>query len=246
MPSKAFGSQKAQKAHLLRGSGGVAAEVADVRSDADEAFVVVENKTGFPELQWIDGGAIAAAGGTAVLKGADFLQGKTFDELQLTEGAADLTFTAMKPGDSGLKVAIIAGAGALSVAYASKTLTITLASGGSTDDAIATAVNALADSKGIIRAVSAAGGSFTAAVAATDLAGGTGDWDNTGVFVSGVEAKPLHATGTTPAATWADGQISVTVPDLTAETDARAVGDIASVIVQSNAVKSNTLANVLA
>lgn len=245
--SKSFGTQRAYKQHLTLGKGGLAGEIGDLRSDVEEGFQNNEQKAGFPSLDWVDGGAFAAAGGTAVLKGAALLQDQTFDTLQLTEGSAQLDLHPLKPGDSGITVEVIAGTGSLAVAYANKKLTVTLASGGSTDDAIATAINgASSQAKGHVRAVSAGGGSFTAAVAETAMAGGNGYYAGNAVKVSGVEALPLHATGTSPAATWTDTQISVTVPDLTAETDARAADDIAAVSVMSDGVKSSELAVVLA
>ena len=41
-PSRSFGSQKPQKAHLLRGSGGISAEVSDLRKDIEVAFLALE------------------------------------------------------------------------------------------------------------------------------------------------------------------------------------------------------------
>jgi hypothetical protein len=245
--SKSFGTQRAYKQHLLLGKGGVAGEVADLRNDVEEGFQNNEQKAGFPTLDWVDGGAFAAAGANVTLIGTNLLQGQTFDTLQIKEGAAQIDLHAMKPGDSGITVEVVAGTGALAVAYAAKKLTITLAAGGSTDDAVATAVNeAASQAKGIVRAVSAGGGSFTAAVAETAMAGGVGYWEGNAVMVSGVEALPAHQTGTTPAASWTDDGIGATVPDLTGESPARAAGDIAGVIVMSNGVKTDQLSVVLA
>lgn len=241
MSSKSFGSEKAVKPHLLQQTGGLAAEILDLRRDVEDAFVVSDAKAGFPEILWVDGGAPSAAGGSMVIKGLNLLQGQTFDSYSWTQSAVALTLAAVKPGDSGLAFEVIAGSGALSVSYADKVLTITLASGGSTANAVATAINALAGAKGIIRANVTGAGTFTAAVAETPLAGGVGDWDNNTITVSGVEAKPAHATGTATVANWSDTVITVTVPDLTAETDARAAGDLVAIQVKSNNIRSNTV-----
>lgn len=42
MASQAFGSERAQRAHLVRPGGGVSGEVADLRSDVDKGFESVE------------------------------------------------------------------------------------------------------------------------------------------------------------------------------------------------------------
>ncbi len=245
--SKSFGTQHAAKPHLVAGGGGLSGEVVDLRNDVETGFQAGEARTGFPELDWIDGGAIAAAGATAVLKGRNLLQGQTFDSLVTGSGNAEVTYTAMKPGNSPLRVKVVQGAGALSTVLAADLLTVTLAAAGSTATAVATAVNAAASCKGIIRAVKGGtGGSNVAVLDETPLSGGAGLWTGNKVLVSGVEAMPLHATGSAPAATWADDEISVTVPDLTAETPARAVGDIVGTTVQSDGVTSQQLSCALA
>jgi hypothetical protein len=53
--SKAFGSQRAAKAHLVRGSGGLAGEIGDLRADVEEGFQNLEERAGFPELDYVDG-----------------------------------------------------------------------------------------------------------------------------------------------------------------------------------------------
>jgi hypothetical protein len=45
MGSRSFSSKQAQKAHLVRGTGGWQGEIADVRSDAEEGFQAVEFET---------------------------------------------------------------------------------------------------------------------------------------------------------------------------------------------------------
>lgn len=44
MASRSFGSERPQKAHLVRGKGGVAGEVTDLRNDVDDAFEALEDE----------------------------------------------------------------------------------------------------------------------------------------------------------------------------------------------------------
>jgi hypothetical protein len=238
--SKAFGSQRGRKAHLTLGKTGLAGEIADLRNDVEEGFQNAEGREDFPELDFIDGGAPAAAGGDAVLVGRNLLQGQTFDTIKLTEGAAELDLWPVKPGDSGITVEMTVGVGALAVSYnpATKVLTIELAAAGSSDDAIATAINAdAADTDGHIRATSAAGGNFTLAQASQALTGGEGDYEGNVVMVAGKEALPKNAAGTTSVAVWTDTQVDVTVPAL-----APAVaGDIAQLSLASDGTNAQAL-----
>lgn len=218
--------------------------VAAVQSD----FGTVQGRSGHPELDWLDGGAPAASGGDMVLRGRNLLQGKTFDTITVTQGAASFTVTALKPGVSGLSVIIgtPAGGGA-AVSVSGSVITITPAAAGSTDDAMATAVNANgADTDGLVRATSAGGGSFNAAQGERVLAGGTGDYTGTKVLISGTEALPANQTGATTTAKWSDTAITVTVPDLTALSPARAAADLANIVVESDGVYSQALTAVLA
>lgn len=202
--------------------------------------------SGGPLLEWLDGAAFAAAGGTAVLRGSDLLQSQTFDTLTLGADTAAVKFDAMKPGDSGISVVITQGAGALTVTYAASLLTVELAAAGSTSDQVATEVNKSgSQAKGIVRATGYGAGTVLVASSAP-MTGGVGTYAGNKVLVSGVAALPLHATGTTPAATWTDTAVSVTVPDLTAASPARAAGDNVVVRLWSNGLKTESLSNVLA
>lgn len=204
----------------------------------------MEGRTGYPELDWADGNPLSVSGGTLVLRGRNLLQAQTFDTLQLTEGAAQLDLHPLKPGDSGITVVMVAGVGALAITYSTvtKILTITLAAGGSTDNAIATAINvAGAQTKGHIRAVSAAGGSFTLAQSSREMTGGVGTYAGNEVRVSGVECLPLHAAGTAPAATWADTAVSVTVPDLSVQSTPRHAEDQLTVSLKSYGLPAQPL-----
>lgn len=245
--SIAFGTRKASNPHLVEGHGGVPGQVDDLRKDVESAFAALESKTGYPELTFVKGPPPAAAGGSMQVYGANLLQSQTFDSVALvdatpTTGLGTLTLTALKPGDSGLSVVVEEGESTLSVAYADLVLTITLASGGSSDDNIATAINADNSAcRGIIRAASGSTGNFVAAIASTAFAGGTGSYTQNKVTVSGVEALPFNTTGTAGAAAWTNTGIKVTVPSLTGETPARATGDLVKIVVQSNGAFSAPL-----
>ena len=199
----------------------------------------------------LKGPSVAAAGGALQLYGTGLLQGQTFDAVTLTDatlitGLGSVTLTAMKPGDSKLKVVVVAGVATLAVTYSAGVLTITLASGGSSDDAIATAINLDASQcRGIIRAASHSLGHFLLAIASTPLVGGVGDYANTKVLVSGAETLPCNYTGSAGAAAWTDTGVKVIVPDLTALSPARATGDMVSVCVQSNGALSSVITTAL-
>jgi hypothetical protein len=168
--------------------------------------------------------------------------------LSLNAGAAVLSVFALKPGNSGITVVVVAGVGALAVTFVPSTgvLTITLAAGGSTDAAIATAINAnAAQTDGYIRATSGAAGSLTLAVASTPMAGGDGEYALNKVEVTGLEALPANEPGANATAKWADGVVTVTVPVLTGATPARAAADIAATRISSNGVQTDPISSVL-
>ena len=166
----------------------------------------------------VSSGGVLAAGGNVVLVGRNLLQGVTFDVLNLTQVApalGDITLHALKPGDSGITVQMIAGGAGLTITFnpATGALVITLAGGGSTDNAIATAINANgAQTDGYVRCVSATAGSFTLAKAAAPMTGGTGDYTNTQIMVAGTVALPQNETGVNPSAKWLASGILCTVP----------------------------------
>jgi hypothetical protein len=212
------------------------------QGNIEAGFLALEARTDMPKLEWLDGGNFAAAGGDIVLKGTALTAGNaTLDSVQLTESTTELTIAALKPGSTGISVEVLAGEDALAIAYASNQLTITLASGGSTADAIATAINAdAAQTEGILRANVDTAGNFTLAIAETALTGGTGT-GTFAVYASGVECLPANETGTTSTAKWSATAITCTVPDLTGETDARAIGDLVQIKVVANNIESDSL-----
>lgn len=240
--SKSFGTMHPLKPHLLQQTGGIAAEVKDIRDDVETAFKNSEGRAGFPELDWLDPGTLLAAGqATFVLRGRNLLQGQTFDTLTLGLTTAGVVVTCLKPGDSGFRMKIVQGTGALAVTFTSGLLTVTLDVGGSTATQVVAAINALPACIGVIFAAVLSGGGGTVLVAAeTPLAGGNGLYAGNKVMVSGVEVLPKHQ-----AVSWADDIITVTVQDLTALTPARAATDIVGVVVQSDGVTTGQLSAVL-
>lgn len=185
---------------------------------------------------WVDASVSSynTHGGDVTIKGEDILQAQAFDDYQHADAGVtyDMSFTAMKPGVSGLSVELVddgtGAAGNPSVSYAASTVTVNYdgpANGDAHDaDDIATAINAAGSAaKGIMRANVDTNGSVPA-LTSTALTGGSGEGFY--CYVSGVEALPSHATGTAPAATVADTEVTVTIPDLTTETDAREANDL--------------------
>jgi len=117
MSSISFGAQNEKIPHLTEGKDGLAGEIYDLRLDVDQGFQNSEGRVGFPELDWLVGAEPAASGATVVFRGRNLNQKQTFDALTLISSTAQLVITAMKPGNSGIKVVMNAAAGAASVAY---------------------------------------------------------------------------------------------------------------------------------
>lgn len=215
--SKAFGSQRGQKAHLLLGTGGLAGEIADLRKDVEEGFENLEERSGYPELDYVDGAGPAAAGGDMILVGRNLLQGQTFDVLALWAGTSMVTITCLKPGKSPFTIAVTGGgtAGAEVVSKVGNAFSIQIQVGTSTANQIATAINAnAAASDGYLRAASGGAGVTNAIQAATPMAGGVGTFAENVVRVAGFECLPANTPGTAGAAAWTDTSIKVTVPAL--------------------------------
>lgn len=214
--SKAFGSQRSRKAHLLL-SGGLAGEVADLRNDVEEGFQNLEDRSGYPELDYVDGAGPAAAGGDMILIGRNLLQGQTFDSLALWSGSSMVTITCLKPGDSPFTIAVTGGgtAGSEVVSKVGNAFSIQIQVGVSTANQIATAINAnAAASDGYLRAASGGAGTTNAVQAATAMSGGGGTFAENIVRVAGFECLPANTPGTAGAAVWTDTSLKVTVPAL--------------------------------
>ena len=236
--SVAFGSQRAQKAHLLRGTGGLSGEISDLRNDVEEGFQNAESKVGFPVLDALDPGTLLAAGQASFkIVGRNLLQGQTFDTLTTGLTDAAVAVTALKPGVSGISLVVTQGAGALSAVLADGLLTVELASGGSTATEVTAAINAAASCIGVIHAVAGGTGAGTVLVAAeTALAGGAGYYAGNSVTINGQSCDPVQA-----ATMWTATAITVLVPALTD----RVATDIVGVMVSSNGVMTNSLSAVL-
>lgn len=242
--SKAFGSQRAYKSHLVLGKGGVAGEIVDLRRDVEEGFQNLEERAGFPEIYYIDGTGPSAAGADMILKGANFLQSQTFDALTLWDGTSQVVITCLKPGDSGFTIQVTGTgtAGSETVTKTANAFVIDIEPGVSTANQIATAINAdAADSDGYLRAASGGAGTTNAVAAAAAMAGGVGDFAGNVVKVGGVECLPANTTGTAGAAAWTDDTITVTVPALAP----MVATDQANVTVMSDGTRADALGAVV-
>jgi hypothetical protein len=231
--SKSFGATRAFRQHIVSGHG-MGAEVRDLRADVEEAFQNNEAAASFPHLDVIDATSVVkAAGGDIVLVGRNLLQSQTFDTLTLGLTTAGIVLTCLKPGDSGIKVVIVQGVGALSAVLAAGTLTITLAAAGSTATQVVAAINGAASCIGVIFAAVLSGGGGTVLIhALADMAGGIGLYAGNKVWVAGVEALPKHV-----AAPWSDTGITVTM----AANGDLGTGDLVAVKASSDGVCSETL-----
>jgi hypothetical protein len=107
--------------------------------------------------------------------------------------------------------------------------------GGSTSNAVASAINIAASCVGVILAAGNGNGLMLVA-AQTPMAGGTGYYIGNVVRINGQSCNPVHATGQ-----WTDTSITVLVPALTG----RVATDIVAVAVQSNGISALQLSAVL-
>lgn len=212
--SKAFGGKSPRKSHLVTPSGGMGAEIYDVRKDVEEAFTSGEGRPAsdeYPELDYIDGAGPAAAGGDMAMVGRYLLGGQTFASVTL---GASLDIIARTPGDAGndYSVEVVdSAAGGLAVTFAADKLEIDLGGAASTEDQIATAVNAVPVGAPL-RANSGGGPAFGTA-SEVSLAGGSGEgWRCT---VGGFDAPIKFDTGAaTSSANLDETDVIVTVPAL--------------------------------
>jgi hypothetical protein len=246
--SKSMGTSMPRRPHLaVLGKGGVGGEVADLRHDVDTALQRLEERASslsYPELHWLDGTAVPYDGGDLVLRGANLLQGQTFARLTLFSGTSELIFKAAVPGEAGndLTITIVNG-GALAVARVGTAITVTIVVGTSTANAIATYFNSDADVAGIATCDGGGTGVAQVATAATHLAGGVGaGWQ---CLVSGVSVPPKQVTGADGGVSIEETVCTVTVPDLSAETPARAAGDRVAVVVVTDGVRTLPMTEVL-
>lgn len=239
--SRAFGSSNFRRPHLGRGGHGVSAEVADLRRDLLPAFRAVEDPAGGPIIDTLPAAtaSLAAIGGglAFAIVGQNFLQGQSFATASLGTGNAGLDFVAVIPGVGGntISVGVIdSGSGGLSVAVSSNAITIDL--GGATPDAttVAGAVNGDAAALLLVECTAGGTGAGTVVVeAATLLTGGAGAEGRQGLgvqlFLGGLQ-QTINAQVTATG-------IAGVIDDATG----LAAGEVASVWVVSDAVRSNPM-----
>lgn len=160
-------------------------ELSDLRADVEDAFVALEGQVSMPRITKVTGTVTDSTIGTTSLDitGVNFLAGRTQASLAVGTSTAMVTFTAVRPGEDGndIQVEFIdpeANSQSLDVSVADNVITVTLATSNvgaitSTGNSITSAVNADADAKQLVKAVSGGAGVVIAHEAA-NLAGGTG------------------------------------------------------------------------
>jgi hypothetical protein len=240
--SRAFGTQRAAKTHLIS-TGGLSGEIGDLRNDVEEGFQNLEERAGYPELDYLQGGAVGTAGADRAFVGRTLLQSQTFDAITLSEGTAVLELEPVKPGDSGVEVEMVVG-GSAAVAYDhnTKVLTLTVVTGGTTANAVATLVNADgAATDGYIKASATSGGSFTAAQDKAPMVGGVGDYDGNKIMVAGTECLPSNSAGISAPRRWQDSKVYVTIPSLSGVSS----GDVAQATLASDGKRADALSFVV-
>lgn len=237
MTSKSFsGAAPLDVADMIERSFGP--ETNKVRTDVDAAFEILEAKTGFPMIDWLD--LAAAAGVTAngsvdiIARGRDLLNGGAYASVTI----AGLTLDAVVPGvgANAFSAEIIDSLGGgltLDMTTDPNALVIDQGGSASNEDTIATAINnAAADTFGKIRANSAGGGAMAIA-AEVPLVGGVGvDFS---ADINGVAVPLLHPVGAaTAAASMSDTTITLNPPALTG--GGAAAGDACNLHLLCNAV----------
>lgn len=160
-----------------------------------------------------------------------------------------LDLISCEPGAPGNEYSaeIVTGAGALTIAMVGNVLTITLAVGGSTKNAIATAINdAAADTYQKIRANVTAGGgtNLTTAVAEASFAGALVTDYGWSCSVGQADCPIKHDVGNpTSSAHVSETLATVVVPDLTALVPPRTNADVLPIDVVSSNILTRTLSS---
>jgi hypothetical protein len=193
----------------------------------EAAFARLESQTSIPVIYQnniIPKNGDRKVSADATIHGANLLCGQT----QASVTIANITFTAILPGTAAnaFSVEIIQGAAAIGSAFNANKLTITLAAGGSSNDAVRAEVNSDHANK-VTAVVNANGGVDCAVAAATSLSGGIG---------SGAHLL-IHSRGTADdfsadIDTFSDSQITLKATGV-ALTNQPAVNAVCSVIVKN-------------
>ena len=168
--SHAFGSELAERPHSLT------REVDDLRKDIEAAFLRTERNLAGPVITNNDL-AFEATANTLKSGGNIYGTGLLCGQSQASVTLGKITYTVRNPGVAGnaFSVEVVAGAGALSTAFADNKLTVTLAGAGSTNNAIAANINAKEESVIKFTAdVIENGGDAAAVAASTAATGGVG------------------------------------------------------------------------
>lgn len=237
MASNSFSSEVAVSPATLPGKS-YGGETVDLRNDVEDAFAVMESRTGFPQVDYLDlgaaGGITADGSVDIIIKGSNLLNGGDFASVTI----AGLTLSAVVPGvgANAYSVEIIdSGSGGLSLDMTTDPNKLTIDQGGSAsdEDTIATLINnASEDTFGKIRANSAAGGAMAVA-AEVPLVGGVGD--DFEASIVGIACPLLHPVGAAvAAASISDSTITLNPPALTS--GGAAAGDVGVLRVKCNGV----------
>jgi len=216
MASNSFSGEAAVNPVAIPGKS-YGSETVDLRNDVEDAFSMLEARTSFPIIDWLDLGAaggITADGSVDIpVKGRNLLNGSDFASVTI----AGLTLDAVIPGetanDYSVEIVDTLGGG-LTLDFTADKLTIDQGASASDEDTIATAINnALSPAFGLIRANSAAGGAMAVA-AEVPMVGGVGvDFS---ADCNGVAVPLLHPVGAaTAAASISDTEITLNPPALT-------------------------------
>ena len=169
--SHAFGSELAERPHTL------SREEDDLRSDVESAFLKQEQHLAGPVIYFNN---IILSNGDSKLNADGSVYGTSLlcGQTQASVTINDLKFTVRNPGIAGnsLSVKIEQGGGGLAVAFANSLLTITLANGGSSNDDIAAAINAVIESdiKFSATVLNGAGGNNAVIADQVSASGGVG------------------------------------------------------------------------
>lgn len=172
--SKAMADQVAAIPHLNKH------EIADLRSDVDVAFSLLEAQTGYPVITRVATGHaidISVVGGgyeAHNIVGTGFMQSATQAVASFGATTKKLTFTANRPGTGGNAISVELEDGAAeAISVVGTVVTVTLNTGTSTANSVKALCDADASFKKLLSVVSGGAGIVDVADA-TLLTGGTG------------------------------------------------------------------------